>query len=195
MSELTGNERLEQEIAAIDDRLFQWQPGEDRKAAFDSLIGDDGRYHCPWPNCGDTSPAPQGMARHMAYHHAWVSPWRHEHSRRKATPKATKRQAYPSEVARKEKIKCPAPGCGREINRPYLRAHLRDFHRFNGTKIKRLLEVEAIAPSEQKPLTAQEICQTVLLEVAPNGSIPVDAIPAYNEWVYATEMFLGRLMS
>jgi hypothetical protein len=39
-------------------------------------------------------------------------------------------------------------------------------------------------------LTAADICQTVLGTVLPNGSIPVWAIPAYNEWVAATATFL-----
>ena len=169
---------------------FRWEPGPDRKAAFDSLVVD-GKWVCPWPDCDWSSSAPQGIARHMITAHGWVSPWSHQHSKRpKATPK---RPTYPSEEKRREKVICPVPDCGREINQGYVRQHLRDFHRYSGSKIKRIVDAEA--GTQQKPLTAQEICQTVLAEVAPNGSIPIEAIPAFNEWVYATETFLGRLMS
>ena len=45
----------------------------------------------------------------------------------------------------------------------------------------------------RKMLPAEDVCSTVLAEVAYNGSIPISAIDAYLTWIKATETFLNAL--
>jgi hypothetical protein len=43
-------------------------------------------------------------------------------------------------------------------------------------------------------LSAEEVCSAALEAIAPNGSIPINAIPAYNTWVEQTQAFFTYLL-
>jgi len=47
---------------------------------------------------------------------------------------------------------------------------------------------------KNRHLSAEDVCLTVLESIAPGGSIPVNALSAYAEWVRQTETFLNKLM-
>lgn len=51
-------------------------------------------------------------------------------------------------------------------------------------------------PPKSRPamLSAEEICAAALEAVAPNGSIPIAALPAYFTWVEQTRAFFGYLL-
>jgi hypothetical protein len=51
-------------------------------------------------------------------------------------------------------------------------------------------------PPKNRPvmLSAEEICSAALEAVAPNGSIPISALPAYLTWVEQTRAFFGYLL-
>lgn len=53
------------------------------------------------------------------------------------------------------------------------------------------------SPPQQRKiraLDAEEVCRMVLETVSPSGTIPIDAIGAYNDWVMATEAFMHKMV-
>ena len=190
------------DVVVVTNHPFMWTPDEsDRAAAFRSLLHHDG-YHCPWPECDYKSPAPQGIARHMDHTHGWKSPWAYQHS--KVKPKTRVVKKHPSDTARKEQVTCPVDGCDRTMRQDYVRHHLKDFHRFNGTKVKAIMETMGLPEvkarrgrvpkkPEVAPLAAVDVCRMVLAEAAPGGVIPVAALDAYQDWVDATQKFFAVL--
>ena len=192
---------------------FRWTPSTTTGPMFEELRNKDGDYVCPWPDCGHTTPgkSPQGIGRHLTYAHDWASPrpTRRSHN---AARKTQERKKFPSDTRKVEQIICAYQGCGRSVRRDYLRNHLRHYHKVGQERLEAVLNglldgldgdpttpgvkaarTRAARKAEPAPLSAKDICRTVLLEVAP-GQISIDALDAYLEWVDATEKFLAAVL-
>jgi hypothetical protein len=102
--------------------------------------------------------------------------------------------ARPKYVANADgKFACDFPGCDQP---PYDMPQHLGLHRWHKHGIKgsdrppRRTKPSKDAP----PLTADQICAAVLAEMAPNGSIPISALSAYQRWVESTREFMVILL-
>jgi hypothetical protein len=96
---------------------------------------------------------------------------------------------------------CDVPGCSQP---GYKHPQHLGLHRFHAHGIKgesrssdyRERPRPRGRPPKNRPvmLSAEDVCSAALEAVAPNGSIPVAAIGAYNEWVRATQAFFTLLL-
>lgn len=93
---------------------------------------------------------------------------------------------------------CKEPGCPQPGYK--MPQHL-GLHRFHTHGIKGESRKKKSRPVSRPrkvngpaPLAAADVCHAVLTELAPNGTIPIGAIGAYNEWVRQTEAFLAYLL-
>ena len=179
---------------------FTWHPPSLAGPVFASLKQDDGTYLCPWPDCGHISTGPQGMGRHLTYRHHWQSPLPPRSSHNKTRDAHRK---HPSNVRKTEKVTCDYNGCTRVMRQDYKRGHLRKFHHLPEATVEAILNgtkpSTALVPSQRQPkdyiemLWADDVCQTILEQVAHNDVIPVAAVPAYLRWMKQTDEFLTAL--
>ena len=101
---------------------------------------------------------------------------------------------------------CTVEGCTQPgYERPqHLGLHLFHKHGIKGTARKSSTGSKPIGrprsdgtPPRQRNrplLSADDVCSAALEAVAPNGSIPIAAIPAYNAWVDQTRAFFVYLL-
>lgn len=196
---------------------FTWTPERlpgDGGRLFDSLKNDEGDYVCPWPNCGHISPgsAPQGIGRHMSAAHGWQG---QRGQVRNPVPGHSSKEGIAASRKKPVKVRCivqkDGHACGRMIRRDYLRQHLKQYHGLADADLPEAMAAVNRAMESQKPpkrepsplaarkaksppLSAEEICQAVLTEVSPNGSIPINMIGHYQTWVAQTGEFLTLLL-
>lgn len=78
----------------------------------------------------------------------------------------------------------------------HLGLHLFHTHGIQGQRSKRPTGARMGRPPKARSalLSAEDVCTTALEAIAPQGRIPIDMIPAFNEWVRQTEAFFGKLL-
>jgi hypothetical protein len=90
---------------------------------------------------------------------------------------------------------CEVEGCGAAFDRPQpLGAHrIREHGLAPAHPQRRYPSKRGRPPKSNGLLSAEDVCRAVLIEVAPNGMIPVDMIDAYVDWVDSTRAFLLKI--
>lgn len=123
-------------------------------------------YVCDQPGCNKSYRLPQHLGLHRWYTHGIPSDRRLAASNRPGADHtvAPRRQGKAKQEAAKKAL-------------PEAKAKLKP----------------AKTPAA-KPLTAIEICFTVLMEVS-SGRVPVETVAAYGEWVTATQRFLDTIQA
>lgn len=99
---------------------------------------------------------------------------------------------------------CDVPGCEQPGYKHPQHLGLHRFHhhgiegssrRPNGTPRTSGFKPKSRPPKNRPAmLSAEEVCSAALEAIAPNGSIPIAAIPAYNAWVEQTAAFFVYLL-
>jgi hypothetical protein len=92
---------------------------------------------------------------------------------------------------------CDQPGCEQPGYEHPQHLGLHRFHKHgitsSSTRRARSATTQTRRNGSLPPLSANAVCETVLTEIAPGGSIPVAALAAYREWVDATQTFMKLL--
>lgn len=157
------------EVGELADRILETQPVLLSIPPEEPTLSDQTNgYVCDQPGCNKSYRLPQHLGLHRWYTHGIPSDRRLAASNR--------------------------PGADHTVAPRRLGKEKKEATVKKTDAKKTLPKIKPAKAPAAKPLTAIEICFTVLMEVS-SGRVPVETVAAYGEWVTATQRFLDTIQS